>query len=176
MLPPTLQQLSECLAVTPHQRLLKWFPATRRLGPSTSGHGNLVANSPPVTRRLEPATSGYGNLVLTSPPATRRRVPATSGDGAYIVAEYRGLPHRLSFMTIMSDQSMQADESTQTLRNGFQCCSCCGEPGHTKPTCSCAKLVGYTHVCRVQAEKMRQQAEVRQQEQARGQAINAKQR
>ena len=58
----------------------------------------------------------------------------------------------------MSGQSMQADASAQTLRKGFQCCSCCGEPGHKKPTCSCVKPVGYTHVCcREQAVKAKQQ-------------------
>jgi hypothetical protein len=42
------------------------------------------------------------------------------------------------------------DTGVQPVGKGFQCCSCCGQPGRKVTTCSCKKLEGNTHQCRKQ--------------------------
>ena len=39
------------------------------------------------------------------------------------------------------------DIGVQPFAEGFQCCSCCGQPGKKVTTCSCKKLDGNTHQC-----------------------------
>ena len=39
------------------------------------------------------------------------------------------------------------DSAVQPIAVGFQCCSCCGQPGRKRPTCSCHKKTGKIHQC-----------------------------
>ena len=39
------------------------------------------------------------------------------------------------------------DSGVQPVAVGFQCCSCCGQPGRKYPTCSCRKQTGNKHQC-----------------------------
>ena len=39
------------------------------------------------------------------------------------------------------------DSGVQPVAVGFQCCSCCGQPGKKVPTCSCTTLIGNTNLC-----------------------------
>ena len=48
-----------------------------------------------------------------------------------------------------SESTMTAtkDSGVQPVAVGFQCCSCCGQPGRKITTCSCMKQTGNRHQC-----------------------------
>ena len=39
------------------------------------------------------------------------------------------------------------DSGVQPIAVGFQCCSCCGQPGRKITACSCRKQTGKMHKC-----------------------------
>ena len=50
---------------------------------------------------------------------------------------------------LIRQQTMPAtrDSGVQPVAVGFQCCSCCGQPGRKITTCSCRRQTGNRHQC-----------------------------
>ena len=58
------------------------------------------------------------------------------------------------------------DSAAQPVAKGFQCCSCCGQPGWKIPSCSCHRQTGKMHQClklikQKQAEQKKEQRQTR---------------
>ena len=49
----------------------------------------------------------------------------------------------------------------QPIAGVFQCCSCCGQPGRKRPTCSCHKKTRKNHQCLKFIQKEHEQQERR---------------
>ena len=59
------------------------------------------------------------------------------------------------------------DSGVQPVAVGFQCCSCCGQPGRKITTCSCRRQTGNKHQClnlirEKQEEQKKERSQTRQ--------------
>ena len=92
-------------------------------------------------------------------------MPATKDTGVHGIGE--GGPGVSAGCPEGEPVTMPATKNTgtQPVAVGFQCCSCCGQPGRKSPTCSCMKKTGNRHQCLTQmreaAEKQHQKKVIR---------------